>query len=446
MSQSKRPNIVFILSDQQRPDTLGCYGQKLQISPVLDALAASGVVFMNAFSMQPLCGPARACIQTGMYATETGCFRNGIALNESKDNLGNLFSENGYKTGYIGKWHLAKGHDDDRHLLYNPVPIDMRGGYKDGWIVSNLLELTSDSCTGYLFDDNSRVDFNKYRVDAITDFGLDFIDKFKNDPFFLTISYLEPHQQNNTDIHECPAGTESDYSDFEAPVDLLPGVGNWEKEFSKYLSCCRSIDDNVGRIINKLKALGLYENTLIVYSSDHGSHFKTRPGTYKRSCHEASIRVPLIIHGGDFIGGKRMEGMVNSLDIPVTLMNAAAINPPARARGLNLSEYLYDESVLIRNDIFVQISESELGRVIRTNRYKLHISSEDISLKFESSTTIFRMVELYDLLLDPGEHVNQILNPDFFEIRNELALLIKDRIREIENIDIVLLDADDLFV
>ena len=102
-----QPNIIFIFSDQQRYDTLGCYGQDLDVTPNLDKMAKEGVLFEYAFTNQPLCGPARSILQTGLYATETTCYRNGISLPISDKNIANYFSDNGYDVAYIGKWHLA---------------------------------------------------------------------------------------------------------------------------------------------------------------------------------------------------------------------------------------------------------------------------------------------------------------------------------------------------
>ena len=102
-----RPNIIFYFSDQQRFDTMGCYGQPLPVTPFLDSLAREGVKFENAFTCQPVCGPARACLQTGQYATRTGCYRNAVALPGDIPTLAGYFGDAGYDTAYIGNWHLA---------------------------------------------------------------------------------------------------------------------------------------------------------------------------------------------------------------------------------------------------------------------------------------------------------------------------------------------------
>ena len=108
-----KPNIVFIFSDQQRYDTLGCYGQQLEVTPNIDKLASEGVVFENAFTMQPVCGPARASLQTGKYATEVECFVNGIALPLEEKTMAHYLKNEGYNVGYVGKWHLAS--DNNNH-------------------------------------------------------------------------------------------------------------------------------------------------------------------------------------------------------------------------------------------------------------------------------------------------------------------------------------------
>ena len=130
-------NIIFYFSDQQRWDTCGCFGQPLNITPNLDALAKEGVKFDNAFSPQPVCGPCRALFQTGKYPTETGCFRNNIMLPEGLKTLANYIEEAGYETAYIGKWHLASDGELEKKPTIDhtvtAVPQEYRGGYTGFW-------------------------------------------------------------------------------------------------------------------------------------------------------------------------------------------------------------------------------------------------------------------------------------------------------------------------
>lgn len=287
---SDRPNIIFLFSDQQRWDTCGCYGQPLDVTPNLDRMAREGVKFEHAYTCQPVCGPARACIQTGKYATEVGCHTNHRMLPTSETTLAKLLGQNGYETAYIGKWHLAsfgpRGGPDDYRT--RPVPPERRGGYKDFWLASDTLEATSHSYDGYMFDGNGeRWDFpeGRYRVDAQTDWVIEYLENYRQqDPFFLFVSYIEPHHQNDHNHYEGPKGLKQKFTNYQVPGDLRELEGDWHEEYPDYLGCINSLDHNVGRIRDTLEKLGLAENTLVIYTSDHGSHFKTRNGEYKRTC------------------------------------------------------------------------------------------------------------------------------------------------------------------
>ncbi|MGL4914582.1 MAG: sulfatase-like hydrolase/transferase [Romboutsia sp.] len=121
-----KPNIIVFFSDQQRYDTVGAYGQQLNITPNLDKMAEEGVKFENAFTCQPVCGPARSCMQTGKYATQTNCFVNDIGLKEDEQTIAKILSNQGYETAYIGKWHLASTRNESNYST-SPVPLEKRG-------------------------------------------------------------------------------------------------------------------------------------------------------------------------------------------------------------------------------------------------------------------------------------------------------------------------------
>lgn len=312
----KRPNILFFFTDQQRWDTCGCYGQPLDLTPNLDRMAAEGVLFTNAFTCQPVCGPARACLQTGKYATEVGCFRNAIHLPTNERTIAHHFNEAGYRTGYIGKWHLASTPQQGIDYQTRAVPEQYRGGWRDEWIASDILEFTSHGYDGHMFDAaGSRREFpeGRYRVDAQTDWVLETLDRWGGGdrPFFLFVSYIEPHHQNDHDRYEGPAGSKERFADFTVPGDLADTGGDWRENYPDYLGCIHSLDENLGRVIDRLEELGIRDETLIVYTSDHGSHFKTRNGEYKRSCHAGCTHIPMVLSGPGFTGGVRADEMVD---------------------------------------------------------------------------------------------------------------------------------------
>ena len=170
---AKRKNIIFYFSDQQRWDTVN-----ETVTPNLMQLAKEGTLFENNFTCQPVCGPARACLQTGVYATQCGCYWNGIPLPESITPLAHYFNEAGYDTAYVGKWHLAS----DRlpgigtHCEATPVPKEKQGEYRY-WRAADVLEFTSHGYDGYIFDgDGNKLDFTGYRADCINDFALEYLE------------------------------------------------------------------------------------------------------------------------------------------------------------------------------------------------------------------------------------------------------------------------------
>lgn len=419
---SKKPNIIFYFADQQRWDTLGCNGQKLDVTPTLDKLAKDGVLFEHAYTCQPVCGPARACLQAGKYATEIGCYKNGIQLPLDTKTLANYFNESGYETAYVGKWHLATDHDKNIDYKTTAIPEEYRGGYKDFWMAADVLEFTSHGYDGYVYDkDNNRHDFIGYRADCINNYAINYLQNRKTDnPFFLFISQIEPHHQNDRKIFEGPDGSKERFKDYEVPKDLEGTKGDWEANYPDYLGQCRSLDDNVGRLVDTLKNLGEWENTILIYTADHGSHFCTRNGEYKRSCHDASLRLPLVIHGPHFKGGQVEKNLVSLLDLPTTMLDCAGIPKPEDWQGRSLKQLVNTKDAKWDEEIFAQISESQIGRCIRTKDYKYSVRAKE-NRKDQSSADIYYEDFLYDMQKDPAERNNLVSAQEYAHIRKDLA-------------------------
>jgi len=431
-NNAARPNVLFFFTDQQRWDTCGCYGQPLGVTPNLDQMAAEGVRFENAFTCQPVCGPARACLQLGTYATDTGCFRNGIALPRDRKTLANWFSEAGYEVGYIGKWHLAStnglGDDDVDHRTV-PVPPEYRGGYTDYWLASDVLEFTSHGYDGHMFDgEGNRREFpeGRYRADAQTDWVLEYLrTRTGEKPFFLFLSTIEPHHQNDHDRYEGPRGSKERYADFPVPGDLAGTGGDWRENYPDYLGCCESLDTNLGRVREELATLGLANTTTIVYTSDHGTHFRTRNKEYKRSCHDGCIRIPMVACGPGFRGGKVVDDLVSLIDVPPTLLATAGVEAPLAGRPL---QGLVDGSVADwPEEVFLQISESHVGRAIRTRKWKYSVRAPDANGGRDPGSDRYVEDFLYDLEDDPHERNNLVAVPSLAEIRAGLAATLKRR-------------------
>ncbi len=394
----KRKNIIFYFSDQQRWDTVN-----EEVTPNLMKLASEGVLFENNFTCQPVCGPARACLQSGVYATQVGCYRNGIALPDTITPLAEYFNNAGYQTAYIGKWHLASDQYPGigLHCEKTAIPKERQGKYQY-WRAADCLEFTSHGYDGYVFDgDGNQIDFKGYRADCINDFALEYLDnRDKDKPFFMFVSQLEPHHQNDRKCYEGYKETIDDYKDYPIPDDLTFLKGDYKEMYPDYISAINRLDYNVGRLVDKLKELGIYDDTIIIYTSDHGSHFKTRNPEYKRSCHESASHTSLI-------------------DIQTTLLSMAGIDIPKNYMGVDLTKQINNPDNK-RDCVFMQISESQCGRAIRTDRYKYAVRDLSPVGYAHGTSKLYFEDYLYDLEKDPIEKHNLIKDPKYAQVRKEL--------------------------
>ncbi len=393
------PNVIVFFTDQQRWDTTGIHGNPLDLTPNFDRMAWQGTDVHYAFTCQPVCGPARACLQTGLYATETGCYRNGVALPGDSVTLAHCFKGAGYDTAYIGKWHLADSGE-------GPVPPEQRGGY-DYWLASNLLEFTSDAYDLLMYDNDEQPQkLPGYRVDAQTDAAIRYIDGHQDNPFFLFLSFLEPHHQNHRDDFPAPPGYAGRYRGRWTPPDLAGLGGTAQGQLAGYCGMVKRLDEALGRLIDALISLDQLDNTIILFTSDHGCHFRTRNDEYKRSPHESSIRLPTAFYGGPFTGGGRLSQMVSLIDLPPTLLDAAGIAVPEQMQGRSILPLVRGEDLDWSQEVFVQISESQVGRAIRSKRWKYAVTAPEKNGWDDPGSDSYVESELYDLLADPEELCN----------------------------------------
>ena len=447
-------NIIFYFTDQQRWDTCGCFGQPLDITPNLDALAREGVKFDNAFSPQPVCGPCRALFQTGKYPTETGCFRNNIMLPAGVKTLGQYIEEAGYETAYIGKWHLASDGELEKpptidHTV-TAIPRELRGGYTGFWRAADVLEFTSHGYDGFVFDENNRrVDFKGYRADCINDMALEFLDGYTGEkPFFMTVSQIEPHHQNDRKHYEGPEGSKERFKNFVLPEDLKVLGGNAAEEYPDYLGQCASLDENLGRLVAKLREKGLYENTVIIFASDHGSHFLTRNrddhlngyDDYKRSCHDACLHVPLVIAGGPYRGGQTVEELVSTASLPKTILALAGVDVGDAMIGENLLDVVEKRADNRPNEVFAQISESRVGRCIRTARYTYSVYAPGVNGGAAAASDRYADDFLYDMEQDPHQLNNVVADSAYAQVKAELRKRLLDWIWRAEGARPVITD------
>lgn len=429
---SERPNIILIISDQFRWDCVGAMGvNPMNLTPNLDRMASRGVLFRSAFCNQPVCAPARASIFTGQYPSRHGVWRNGIPLPEDAVSIAKTLRQEGYSSNYIGKWHLAPG-GQNRPETWGPVAPDQRGGFLDLWEGANLLEFSSHPYEGNLYDrDAKALPFSGvYRTDFMTDRAQQFLRSAKS-PFFLTLSYLEVHHQNDIDSFVPPKELAGRYKNAFIPEDLRPLPGTWPSQLSDYYGCVAKMDETVGTIRKTLAETSLDKNTILIFTSDHACHFKTRNPEYKRTPHESSIHIPLILEGPGFNRGLQIPELVSQVDLAPTLLAAAGIDPPKAMQGRNFLPLLDRRVDGWRNETYFEMSEFVTGRGLRTPQYTYAAMAPRVpGWKPVPGSDLYVEYMLYDLYADPHQHVNLAGRAPYAKVSEQLRERLLARIQE----------------
>jgi arylsulfatase A-like enzyme len=349
-------------------------------------------------------------------------------MNQTLPTLASELHKAGYSTNLIGKWHLAPSTEAAGGGTGFVKP-EWRGGFMDLFEGSNALEHTTHPYEGTIYDGAGKEITYKdeYRVDFITDRAERFLRQKQDRPFFLFLSQLEPHQQNDMQNRIIgPNGSTDRFMNSYVPPDLRNLPGNWQQELPDYYGACEAIDSSVGRVRKILDEEKLADNTIFVFLSDHGCHFMTRNQEYKRSVHNASTRVPLLIHGPGFEGTQQITQMVGLIDIAPTLLEAVGVAAPQSMKGHDLMPLLQDEKARAGwpNEHLIQISESMTGRAIRTKDWTYCVA-EITGTTNQMAATTYQEYQMYDQRNDPYEQVNLAGRKEFRKQADELQAKLK---------------------
>lgn len=371
-----RPNVIYIMTDQQRYDTLRCNGNQDVVTPFLDQLAEEGVRFESCYATQPVCSPCRSSMVTGLFPHATGVVDNLIPLDPKHFSYPRAMREAGYKVCYIGKWHLG----------IDPVPqyFDVWHGYNTGW--------------PHWMDKKETL----YRPDEETDFAIDFVRDNKDRPFLCWLSFYPPHTPKTAP---------------EENVELYQGKIEPHDQ-AVYHAMVNRIDWNVGRLVKAVDGLGIREKTIIIFTSDHGENFPKRWNDHhKRLCYDQAAKVPLIMSWRGALSEKEVVSDVFSMaDLPVTILDLCDLPYPKDLHGQSAKQLLagdrsgWHDAVLVENRPYRwdRPQKSEMWeRCVVTNHWKLILNTE-------------RPPELYNRLSDPDEQDNLYGKPEVAEVTADL--------------------------
>ncbi len=424
---TSKPNIVLFVADQMRWDFVGAYGlNPTTKTPNLNKIMQQGVAFTGAVTNQPLCSPSRACMMTGRYATETGMWKLSPPNPMHRDlpTLATVLRENGYTANFVGKWHLAS--QGTGFVL----PED-RGGFLDFWEGANVLELTSHPYEGTIWDaQGNPISFkDQYRVDFITERAVRFLKQPQEKPFLLFISQLEPHFQNGENRFVAPKGYAERFQNPFVPPDLLHLPGDWQAQLPDYYGCIEKIDASVGTILQTLEEQNQLDNTIFLFTSDHGCQFRTRNEEYKRSPHDSSIRVPFVAQGPGLNHSLALSEITGAINLTPTLLDSVGVAIPKSMKGKSLLPLICSPEARRdwRNQALIQISESMVGRAIRTREWTYCVADTNLNGYKDSSSMHYEEYQMYNNYSDPAQLVNLAGRQPFkqaAQLREELLAMI----------------------
>ncbi len=410
-NQKEKPNVLFILTDQWRASAVGYDGNPVVKTPDLDRFSEESVNFVNTVSVAPVCTPYRASLLTGKYPTSTGMFLNDIYLPSEEVCMAEIYKDAGYNTAYLGKWHL------DGHGRLTNVAPERRQGF-DFW---KGLECSHDyNHMPYYENDDPEMKFwEGYSPFAISKEAQKYMEDHHNNdkPFLLFVSLATPHFPH----HSAPEEYKDMYpfQDIQLPANVPDSLKNIAlKEIQGYYAHCTATDKAIGELIQKTKDLEISDNTIIVFTSDHGEMMGShgRLPFRKQLAFDESARVPFLISypGIGKNKGTRMKAPITTPDILPSLLSLSDIEIPETIEGYDLSEMIKspnpeaDRAALFMNvhPFDVNMGDKEY-RAIRTSRYTYARSPEGPFMLFDNEN-------------DPDQLNNLLDNSDFEKIQAEL--------------------------
>lgn len=423
----EKPNLIIILADQWRAQEMGYAGQSQIKTPNLDSFAGQSVIFENAIATLPVCAPWRASFLTGQYPLTHGVFYNDKPLPNEALTLAEIFKEEGYQTGYIGKWHL-NGHqrgEDPFSGRDKPVPVDRRQGF-DFWKVR---EVSHNYNNSFYFDEtNEKHTWQGYDVFPQTDSAISYISKNKANPFVLMLSYGPPHDP----YFSAPEVFQKLYDPDQ--LTLRPNVpeefqDSARKVLAGYYAHATAIDHAFGKLIRSLDSLGISDQTLVLFTSEHGDMLMSKGVLKKQRPWDESIKVPMLIRYPAKLGkaSRRIQNPIGTPDLLPTLLGLSGIKIPDSIEGTDFSKDLVSKNELSSEAALIMLPVpfhewqfSNGGREYRGIRTSRYTYVRDLKGPWL----------LYDNQVDPYQFHNLTGDLAYKDLQDELETLLQKKLAE----------------
>ena len=416
---TRRPNLVFLLADQWRAQAVGYAGDPNASTPRIDRLAAESVDFTNAVSACPVCCPYRGSLMTGRYPLSHGVFLNDLCLSTDAVSIAQAYNQAGYQTGYIGKWHL------DGHGRSSFIPPERRQGFQF-W---RAAECTHNYNRSHFYGDEPVKRFWKgYDAIAQTEEARQYIRRNQDDPFALFVSWGPPHNPYETAPEKYRARFKADEIVLRAnvPKEFQEGA---RRNLAGYYAHLAALDDCVGRVVDTLGECDLEDDTILVFTSDHGDMLGSQGETRKQRPWDESIRVPFLLRYPGRLGreGKKLIAPVNTPDIMPTLLGLSGIEVPDTVQGTDRTQLVSgevpdgDEAALITcPSPFGEWTRARGGREYRGVR----------TVRYTYVRTLNGPWLLYDNERDPYQLENLAGQAEYASIQSELEAALAGKLEE----------------
>ncbi len=401
---SRRPNLLFIVADSWRGQALPAAGDPDLRAPNLLRLAKEGVYCSRTYTSYAVCCPSRAAMLTGKFPHAAGVPHNHMLLPLEQGTMSAELKRAGYRTGYIGKWHL-----DGRE---NPgfVPTDRRRGF-DYWAAYNVAHKHYDGV--YFRDSPEPIRTTGFEPDYQTDLAIDFLRQKSDRPFFLYLSWVAPHAPFT------PPARQASYDPAQIHLRTnVPDRGEAEvrKNLAGYYGLCSAVDENLGRLLKELDALKLAEDTIVVFTSDHGHMLGSHGIDGIDLPYEESSRIPLLIRYPRRLEASRdFDALVSNVDFAPTLLALCGVPGPEGMQGVDHSGLLAGGNGTQPQSIYAE------GEIAEPNEWRMIVRGLD---KLVVDAWL-KPTHLYNLGQDPYELKNLLAEGPERRKRDELLALLR---------------------